>query len=118
MINKLAEKIAEQIRENYYKSARESILLRDKDLDRWNCWVESIYSGIGTEVIPGKKYTKIDVKLPQQSGRYMVVNETGEIYGIKAYGVIHKGHYFGTLETIDDYYWGGYRAWKVPGKAI
>ena len=47
-------------------------------------------------VKPGPKYTRIDVG---SSGRFMVVNDTGEIYGIKAYGVIHRGHYFGTLDT-------------------
>jgi hypothetical protein len=39
-------------------------------------------------VIPGKKYTKIDVGA---SGKYMVDSE-GNIFGIKAYGVIHRGH--------------------------
>jgi hypothetical protein len=59
------------------------------------------------KIIPGKKYIKIDMG---GSGKYMVVNETGEIFGIKAYGVIHRGHRFGTLDTISDYYWGEYRA--------
>lgn len=57
----------------------------------------------------GKKYTKID---RGGSGVYMV-DEKGDIYGIKAYGVIHKGHYFGNLDTINQYNWGGYRAVKV-----
>lgn len=57
---------------------------------------------------PGKKYTKVDIG---GSGKYMVDDE-GNIYGIKAYGVIHRGHYFGTLDTINDYYWGNYRAYK------
>ena len=56
----------------------------------------------------GKKYWKIDTK---NSGKYMV-DEEGDIFGIKAYGVIHKGHYYGTLDTINDYYWGNYRAYK------
>lgn len=56
----------------------------------------------------GNKYIKVDVG---SSGRYMIDKE-GNIYGIKAYGVIHKGHYFGTLDTVDDYYWGDYRAYK------
>jgi hypothetical protein len=56
-----------------------------------------------------KKYTNIDVG---DSGCYMVVNATGEIFGIKAYGVIHRGHFFGTLDTIDQYFWGDYRAEK------
>lgn len=63
-----------------------------------------------TTVKPGVKYTKVDVG---QSGKYMVVNATGEIFGIKAYGVIHKGHQYGTLETIDQYYWGRYSAIKL-----
>jgi hypothetical protein len=53
----------------------------------------------------GKKYTKIDVG---GSGKYMIVNDTGEIYGIKAYGVIHIGHKYGTLDTIHNFYWGEY----------
>jgi hypothetical protein len=40
----------------------------------------------------------------------MVVNESGEIFGIKAYGVIHRGHKFGTLDTLFDWDWSGYRA--------
>lgn len=56
----------------------------------------------------GKKYVKIDVG---GSGKYMVDVE-GNIFGIKGYGVIHKGHYFGTLETINDYFWGGYKGVK------
>jgi hypothetical protein len=63
-----------------------------------------------TTIKPGKKYTKVDVG---QSGKYMVINATGEIYGIKAYGVIHKGHKYGNLDTIDQYYWGRYSAIKL-----
>ena len=61
-----------------------------------------------TSIKPGKKYTKVDV---YTSGKYMVVNETGEIFGIKAYGVIHRGHYYGTLDEIEDWYWGDYTAY-------
>lgn len=56
-----------------------------------------------------KKYTYIDVG---QSGRYMI-NSNGEIYGIKAYGVIDRGHFYGTLDTIDDFYWGDYTAKRI-----
>ena len=59
-----------------------------------------------TNVLPGKKYTKVDVGA---SGKYMV-DEAGNIFGIKAYGVIHRGHQYGTLDTIDDWYWGDYTA--------
>lgn len=64
-----------------------------------NNWVASIK--------PGKKYTKIDVGT---SGKYMVDNATGEIFGIKGYGTIHRGHRYGTLDTIEDFNWGGYVA--------
>lgn len=57
----------------------------------------------------GKKYIRIDIG---SSGRYMIDNKTGEIFGIKAYGVIHKGHFFGNLDTINEYFWGDYRAYK------
>lgn len=56
----------------------------------------------------GNKYFKIDVGT---SGKYMIDSE-GNIFGIKAYGVIHRGHQYGTLETINDWYWGEYTATK------
>ena len=57
----------------------------------------------------GKKYTKIDMG---GSGKYMI-DTYGNIFGIKGYGVIHKGHCYGTLETINEYYWGDYKAYKI-----
>lgn len=65
------------------------------------------------QVKPGKKYTKVDVGPKHNiSGKYMVENSTGAIFGIKGYGVVHKGHQYGTLETVHDWYWGGYTAEK------
>jgi hypothetical protein len=61
---------------------------------------------------PGIKYIKIDIR---NSGRYMVEVSTGNIYGIKAYGVIHRGHRFGNLDTINEWNWSGYRAFKRGG---
>ncbi len=58
-----------------------------------------------TKIRAGRKYTKVDVGA---SGKFMVVNETGKIFGIKAYGVIHRGKRYGTLDTINQYYWGNY----------
>ena len=57
----------------------------------------------------GRKYANVDVG---SSGRYMVELSTGAIYGIKAYGVIHRGHFYGTLDTISEWNWGGYTASK------
>lgn len=56
-----------------------------------------------------KKYTYIDIG---QSGKYLI-NDNGEIYGIKAYGVINLRRSYGTLDTIDNYYWGDYTAKKI-----
>ena len=60
-------------------------------------------------VKPGPKYTKVDIG-PEgnMSGKYMIENATGVIYGIKGYGKVHKGHRYGTLATAGDWYWGGY----------
>lgn len=59
----------------------------------------------------GPKYTRVDF---DTSGYYMVVNSTGEIFGIKSYGVIHRGHAYGTLDTLDAWDWSGYRAVPRP----
>lgn len=58
-------------------------------------------------VVPGRVYTKVNF---DRSGKYMVENATGIIYGIKAYGKVHKGHTYGTLDTLDDYDWSDYYA--------
>jgi hypothetical protein len=66
------------------------------------------------QVRPGVKYTKVDIGPAHNiSGKYMIDNATGEIFGIKAYGKIHRGHRYGTLDTVEDYYWGGYVGEKI-----
>ena len=61
------------------------------------------------QVKPGKVYTKVDIgPRGNISGKYMVENSTGEIFGIKGYGRVHKGHRYGTLATVGEFYWGGY----------
>ena len=73
-------------------------------------WVKRNYPSLDAErearvvIHNGRKYTRVDVG---GSGKYMI-DEAGNIYGIKAYGVPHFGHRYGTLETVDQYYWGGY----------
>ncbi len=60
-------------------------------------------------VVPGPKYTKVDIgPKGNMSGKYMIDNATGEIFGIKGYGRIHRAHRYGTLDTVNDWYWGGY----------
>jgi hypothetical protein len=57
-----------------------------------------------THIRPGKKYTKVDVG---NSGKFMVDQE-GNIFGIKGYGTIHRGHQYGTLQTTAEWFWGNY----------
>jgi hypothetical protein len=40
------------------------------------------------------KYARVDVG---RSGRYMVELSTGNIFGIKSYGTIHRGHKYGNV---------------------
>src|SRR3990167_7072149 len=80
--------------------------------DRLDCEANLINCQITVKF--GGKYARVDVGT---SGKYMVVLATGEIFGIKAYGVIHRCHSYGTLDTIDEYNWGGYRAFKRQAKA-
>lgn len=57
------------------------------------------------KVTPGRVYTKVDFG---GSGKYMVENSTGIIFGIKGYGKVHKGYRYGTLDTIHQWHWGEY----------
>lgn len=61
----------------------------------------------------GRKFARVDLG---GSGKYMVDLETRIIYGIKAYGVVHRGYVFGTLDTIADWNWSGYRAHRKDAK--
>lgn len=68
-----------------------------------------------TRVVPGIKYDKVDVgPRSNWSGKFMI-DKDGNIYGIKGYGVINKRKWFGTLETVDQYFWGEY--WPIK-KAV
>ena len=66
------------------------------------------------DVVPGPKYTKINHGPGHNmSGFLMIDNATGDIYGIKGYGKVHKGHHYGTLATADQWYWGEYGPRKL-----
>ncbi len=88
---------------------------RRRYLEQWPEAPEAILANSCTATIKsGKKYVKIDVGSPQGgSGKLMIEIATGEIYGIKAYGVIHRGHYYGTLDTTALYWWGDYYPRKL-----
>lgn len=91
-------------------------LIEEETIERYNKDYPNI-TGICLEkstsvkIKPGSKYVKVDVG---ESGKYMVEVSSGNIFGIKGYGVIHRGHYYGNLDTINQYYWGGYIASMKP----
>lgn len=70
---------------------------------------DSQIDGEQVNIKPGPKYTKID-RGPEHnmSGMLMIENATGAIFGIKGYGVVHRGHAYGTLDTADQWFWGDY----------
>lgn len=91
-----------------------STLLQKEQIERLHLngiTCDAILASRNTKIIPGKKYWKVDCG---GSGKYMVEVETEIIYGIKGYGVIHKGHAFGTLSTTHLWNWGNYRGVKLP----
>ena len=77
---------------------------RVENLQKTNLACEANITNCKTTIKKGKKYTKIDVG---NSGKLMI-DLDGNIFGIKAYGVIHRGHCYGTLDTIYNWYWGKY----------
>ena len=66
---------------------------------------ESNINGCKVRVIDGNKYIKVDVGT---SGKFMIDKSNNVIYGIKAYGQVHKGHAYGTLDTIAEWDWSDY----------
>jgi hypothetical protein len=62
-------------------------------------------NGSKTVVKGGNKYVKVDIGT---CGRFIVEKITGNIFEIKAYGQIHRGHQYGTLDTVNEWYWGNY----------
>jgi hypothetical protein len=61
-----------------------------------------------TQVVIGKKYDKVDVgPRSNWSGKFMI-DKAGNIFGIKGYGQINKRKFYGTLETINEWFWGEY----------
>jgi len=57
--------------------------------------------------VPKSKYINIDridaarAGKGYGSGLFMVDKTSGAIFGIKAYGKIHRGHYYGTVDAPD-----------------
>jgi hypothetical protein len=81
-----------------------------KYLIKNNLGCEANLQNAKTTYLIKNKYTYINIG---GSGKYMIDNKTNEIYGIKAYGMINKGRFYGTLNTINNFYWGNYTARKI-----
>ena len=103
-IQEFAELVEREQREAYREAYRRAYRPLCQDIKNFDlletaacrAWVET-----------GKKYTKVNVG---DSAKYMVEDATGIIYGVKGYGVVHKGHAYGTLDTVHEWNWGGYHA--------
>jgi type I restriction-modification system DNA methylase subunit len=85
-VDKLAKYITKQLKEN-------SDLSENWELHKRNS--EMIVQPLKSSK---QKYIKLDMG---GSGKYMIEVETGDIYGVKGYGVIHRGHIYG---NVDDYF--------------
>ena len=88
LVIKFANKIQEQQLARYQREC--------PDLDAIYCCKVTVKEGV--------KYFRVDVGT---SGKFMVDME-GNIFGIKAYGVINRKKQYGTLETTDQYDWSDY----------
>ncbi len=90
-----------------------AVLLEKQQLERLNTNGLACQANIDNckvKTNTGKKFTKVDVGT---SGKFMVENTTGNIYGIKGYGVVHLGHFYGTLDTTAEYDWSDYYPKKL-----
>ena len=90
---------------------------QQESLHRRNCACQANLDTSHGIIIEGKKYTRIDIgsldpNSLHRSGRLMI-DEAGDIYGIKAYGVIHRGHRYGNLDTISEWWWGEYYPQRI-----
>ncbi len=99
---------------NTDKLAALAKMIHDQTIERLgpNAYNPEHYARV--TVKPGTKYARVDVG---DSGKYMV-DQAGNIWGIKGYGQVHKGHWYGTLDTIGSYYWGEYTARKIKLQAV
>lgn len=91
-VNEFAELVLKQQRERI-----------TRDYSQWQADAETV------EVILGRVYTKVNLgPAHNMSGKFMIEIATGRIYGIKGYGQVHKGRFYGTLDTVDEWDWSDY----------
>lgn len=65
----------------------------------------------------GRRFMKIVAYNGTQTMvKYFVERSTGIIFGAKSFKVYNPNHEYGTLDTLDQYEWGGYYAMRKDGK--
>ena len=68
----------------------------------------AISGGPRAVMVWGRRYVNVDRNDGvQQSGVFMVDQETGLIYGIKAYGKVNKNHNYGLVDKFLEKYGNG-----------
>jgi len=50
------------------------------------------------------------------TSKFMVEVATGNIFGTKGVQQVHRGHFYGTLETTGEYFWCEYYPSRLDGK--
>jgi hypothetical protein len=91
------------------KAYRLADRLRDEQNDRRirkYHWTAEMCSSRVPDIIMGRKYARLDIE--HGHGHLMIEISTGKIYGIRSYGQVDKTKEYGTLDTIDDWYWGDF----------
>jgi hypothetical protein len=105
--------------ENFQKlldefSATLSRDVRDNYFTRWGGKHENLaekYSRV--ELQPGKKYIRVVL---DTSSRYFIEKETGNIYGSAGWRSPNFKRQYGTLNTVNDWYWGDFYAENKTGQ--
>jgi hypothetical protein len=80
------------------------------------------YKGITSPVAkaskPGKIYTRVYLEDSQKMSRYFVSNFDGKIFACSSWKAPNFNRCFGTLDTIDQFYWGDYEGRAKPGTSF
>jgi len=83
-----------------------ALILKETREHMTACYSAERASWYDVQIVPGKAYTKIDRGTHPGQGFLMIELATGCIFGIKGYGKVNKGHFYGTLDTTGDWSWG------------
>jgi hypothetical protein len=70
-----------------------------------------------THISDGKKYIAIDSGMGGQRSAKLMIDANGVIFGVKGWRVINKIRNYGTLDTINEYFWGAYYPQRLKAAA-